>query len=120
MEKAMNMRVAFGKLNEIENLEPEQMTVTPAARTMPCPQCQTETRHEQTKDGAWVCWCGRDETAAIVADERAMSLINATARMFGEMRVVDRVGWIALLVKCLCCIPGAKKAIVDAVGRNEF
>jgi hypothetical protein len=115
-----NMRFASGKLGEIENLEPPQMTITSAARMMPCEACQATTRHEKSKSGSWVCWCGYDQTAAIIADERACALIEATARMIGGMRQLDRTRWIGMLIELLCGIPGVRRVIIDAVGRHEF
>ena len=115
-----NMRVAFGKLGEIENLEPENMTVTTAARMMHCDACQISTRHEKSVSGAWVCWCGYDQAAALIADERAGALIEATARLIGGMRPNDRARWVGLLVEMLCTIPGIKQFIIDMVGRHEF
>jgi hypothetical protein len=115
-----NLRNAFGPLGEIEHLEPAGMTVTPPARMMPCDACQITTRHEKSASGSWICWCGYDQTAALIADERATTLLNATSRMIGGMRPQDRVRWIGLLVELLCCIPGAKQIIIDSAGRHGF
>lgn len=115
-----DLRIAFGPLNEHESLEPAPMRVTPSARMMPCDACGITTRHEQTPSGAWVCWCGYDQNAAMLADEQAANMIEATARMIGGMRQNQRLRWISLLVELLCNIPGAKQAIIDAAGRHEF
>lgn len=115
-----NLRTAFGNLGEMENLEPQEMQVTPPARMMHCDACSIPTRHERSESGAWVCWCGYDQSAAMLADEQAANMIEATARMIGGMRPDVRVRWIGMLGELLCSIPGAKQAMIDAVGRYDF
>lgn len=116
----LNLRSVFGVMGESENLEPAEMQVTPSARMMHCDACQTPTRHEQSPDGHWVCWCGYDANAAAMADVQTLTMIEATAQMFAGMRPQERGRWLSILVELMLRVPGAKQIIIDTVGRYGF